>query len=90
MEENIGTKVIPEDIRRLLKEYQDMTPEEPPTQLPPKRDVDYTIELVPRVVPYHMAPTNLEELKPWLKQLLDGGSKAPYEAPACVVPKEER
>lgn len=60
-----------------------------PIKLPPRREVDHTIELEPRakppaMAPYLMAPLELEELKQ-LKELLDAGfihlSKAPNGAP---------
>ncbi|XP_028072242.1 uncharacterized protein LOC114274495 [Camellia sinensis] len=48
-------------------EYADVFPDELPG-LPPKRDVDFTIELQPgtspiSIAPYHMAPAELQELK---------------------------
>jgi len=58
--EKIG--VIP-----VVEEYADVFPDEIP-KLPPSRDVDFTIDLIPRagpvsMAPYRMAPTELAELK---------------------------
>ena len=46
--------------------------------LPPDRDVEFTIKLLPRtapisVTPYRMAPTELRELKTQLQELLEKG-----------------
>ena len=73
-----------------------MIPEEIPQWLPPQREVDHQIELIPRaklpaMTPYRMAPPELERRKQ-LKEFLDLGhikpSKAPFSA-ACFVPKKE-
>ena len=39
----------------VLQEFRDVFPDEIPG-LPPKRDIDFTIELVPRVVPVSKTP----------------------------------
>ena len=59
-----------EDIR-VLREYADVFPEEIPG-LPPKRELDFTIEMVPGAVPNSKAPyrmniLELNELKSQLK-----------------------
>ena len=59
----------------VLREYVDVFPEEIPG-LPLKRELDFTIELVPGAVPSSKAPykTNileLNELKSQLKELID-------------------
>ena len=59
----------------VLREYVDVFPEEIPG-LPPKRELDFTIELVPGVVPSSKAPyqmniLELNELKSQLKELID-------------------
>ncbi|GKB53891.1 putative reverse transcriptase domain-containing protein [Tanacetum coccineum] len=51
--------------------------------LPPEREVEFTIKLVPGVepiskAPYHMAPLELQELKEQLQELLDRGFKVWY------------
>jgi hypothetical protein len=48
-------------------EYPDVFPEELPS-MPPDRDIDFIIELIPRIAliaqrPYRMNPQELEELK---------------------------
>ena len=73
-------------------------PEELSQRLPPRREVDHQIELVPRakrpaMTPYRMAPPELEELRKQLKELLDAGhiklSKAPFGAPVLFQKKND-
>ena len=59
----------------VLKEYIDVFPEEIPG-LPPKRELDFTIELVPSAVPSSKAPyrmniLEINELNSQLKELID-------------------
>ena len=59
----------------ILKDYIDVFPEEI-LGLPPKRELDFTIELVPGAVPSSKAPyrmniLELNELKSQLKELID-------------------
>ena len=59
----------------ILREYKDVLPEEV-SGLPPKRDIDFPIELEPRVVPvcrtpYRMSTLKLVELKLQLKEIMD-------------------
>ena len=55
-------------------------------RLPPQRDVDFTIELhhgtLPiSMTPHRMAPTQLQELKVQLQELLDRGFIRPSTSP---------
>jgi hypothetical protein len=61
----------------ILREYKDMFPEEV-LGLPPKRDIDFSIELAPGVVPtsrtpYRMSMPKLVELKLQLKEMMNKG-----------------
>jgi hypothetical protein len=67
--------------------------------LPPNREVEFTIDLVPGTqpihkAPYRMAPTELKELKEQLEELLDRGfirlSVPPWGAPVLFVKKKDR
>lgn len=54
-----------------------MFPDELPG-MPPQREIDFTIELLPgtapvAIAPYRMAPAELRELKAQLQDLLDKG-----------------
>ena len=52
---------------RVVKEFPDVFPKELPS-LPPEREVDLSVEILPRTAPisrapYRMAPMELKELK---------------------------
>ena len=90
---------VPAEVLALLEEFKEAMPAELPKNLPPQREVDHKIELVPRSKPpagvaYRMAPPELEELRKQLKDLLDVGyiqpSKAPYGAPVLFQWKHDR
>ena len=60
-----------------LKEFRDVFPDDLPEGLPPRRDIDHKIELVPGSAPtnrptYRMSPTELDELKKQLDELSQG------------------
>ena len=66
--------------------------------LPPDREVEFTIDLIPRtetisIPPYKMAPAELSELKAQLKELLSKGflrpSISPWGAPILFVKKKD-
>ena len=61
----------------MVYEFLDVFPEELPG-LPPDREVEFAIELIPGTAPisrrpYRMPPNDLAELKNKLKELLDKG-----------------
>ncbi|KAL8089187.1 hypothetical protein AgCh_038824 [Apium graveolens] len=81
----------------VVKEYADVFPDELPG-LPPHREVEFTIELVPGAepiskVPYRMTPLELQELKEQLQELLDIGfirpSVSQWGAPVLFVKKKD-
>ena len=85
-----------EDIPVLI-EYVDVFPEEI-SGLPPKRELDFTIELVPSAVPSSKAPyrmdiLELNELKSQLKELFEKKyiqpSVSPSRAPIIFVKKKD-
>jgi hypothetical protein len=66
-------------------EYPDVFPEELPG-MPPGRDIEFIIELVPGTAPiaqraYHMNPQELEELKRQLAGMLSKGLICPSASP---------
>jgi hypothetical protein len=78
-------------------EFQDVFPEELPG-LPPDREIEFSIDLVPNtqpisIPPYRMAPAELKELKEQLQDLLDKGfiraSTSPWGAPVLFVKKKD-
>ena len=81
----------------VLQEFRDVFPDEIP-ELPPKRDIDFTIELVPREAPvskasYRMSTPEMLELKMQLQELLEKKyirpSVSPWGAPVLFVKKKD-
>jgi len=79
-------------------EFPDVFPDEL-SGLPPDRDVEFGIELVPGTAPisrrpYRMPPNELTELKIQLQDLLDKGliqpSSSPRGCPAWFVKKKDK
>nr|GFA74986.1 retrotransposable element Tf2 [Tanacetum cinerariifolium] len=77
--------------------YHGSRPDELPG-LPPEREVEFTIELIPGAqpiskAPYKMAPVELKELKDQLQELLERGfirpSVSPWGAPVLFVKKKD-
>ena len=73
-----------EDIR-IVNEYPDVFPEELPG-MPPERDIEFIIKLLPRTAPiakrpYRMGVNELAELKKQIRELLDKGYVQPSSSP---------
>ena len=88
----------PPDPSALLTEFSDVFPPQLPTELPPRREVDHRIELTQSTPPnpralYRMSPSELDELKKQLDELLAAGfirpSKSPFGAPVLFVKKKD-
>jgi hypothetical protein len=78
-------------------DYQDVFPDDLPG-LPPARQLDFRIDLVPSAAPvakspYRLATTELQELAAQLKELQDKGfirpSQSPWGAPVLFVKKKD-
>jgi len=81
----------------IVREFEDVFPKEVPG-LPPRREVELSIDLVPRVgpvsiAPYCMAPAELVELKKQIKALLEKQfirpSVLPWGAHVLLVRKKD-
>ncbi|XP_027155548.1 uncharacterized protein LOC113755883, partial [Coffea eugenioides] len=81
----------------VVREFLDVFPKELKT-LPPEREVEFKIDLVPGTAPisktpYRMAPAELKELKIQLQDLLEKGfireSDSPWGAPVLFVKKKD-
>ena len=81
----------------VVDEYADVFPDEI-LELPPSRDVDSTIDLIPGVglvsmAPYRMAPVELAELKKQIEDLLEKKfirpSASPWRASVLLVKKKD-
>ena len=77
----------------LVQEFQDVFPDEI-LRPPPKRDIEFTIELIPEAAPmsrtpYRMSVPKLNELKMQLQELMDRcyikSSVSPWGAPVLFV-----
>uniref|UniRef100_A0A803PJ25 Reverse transcriptase domain-containing protein n=1 Tax=Cannabis sativa TaxID=3483 RepID=A0A803PJ25_CANSA len=87
-----------DEVAELLEEFADTMSDELPKELPPRRAIDHKIELVPGAVPpakapNKMGPSELEELKKQLNEVVESGymvpSKAPYGAPILFQKKSD-
>jgi len=87
----------PIDEIRVVREFSDVFPEKLPG-LPPPRDVELGIDLVPGTAPiskapYRMAPIELQELKKQLEEMIELGfirpSVSPWGAPVLFVKKKD-
>ena len=87
-----------EDLKKLLREYADVFPQDLPSGLPPSRSVDHKIEIIPGSHPpsrptYRLSQPEMDELKKQLEEYLDKGfiqpSKSPYGTPVLFVKKKD-
>jgi hypothetical protein len=91
-----GNKPSPDD-HPILREYRDVFSKEVPG-LPPRRDIDFSIEITPRAVPMSKTPCRMStpelvELKLQLKEMMDKGyirpSVSPWGAPILFVKNKD-
>jgi hypothetical protein len=80
------SKTLPPEVEQLLKEYEDVFQNPLPMGLPPPRETDHRIDLmpdytVPRHRVYRMAQTELTELKKQLDAYLAAGQIEPARSP---------
>jgi hypothetical protein len=89
---------FPKCVKRILDKFPDVMLEELPDGLPPRRQVDHAIKVMPRVAPLTKAPycmndEDLKELKVQLEELLTKKyikpNKSPYGAPVLFVHKKD-
>lgn len=82
----------------VVGEFMDVFPRDI-VGLPPEREIEFSIDLVPgsgpiSVAPYRMSPLELKELKSQLEELIDKQfirpSASPWGAPVLLVKKKDR
>ncbi|KAL5563369.1 hypothetical protein UlMin_033116 [Ulmus minor] len=97
MDTTVDVILKPEDVH-VVKNFLEVFPEDLPG-LPPDREIEFEIELLPGTspiskAPYRMAPAELKELKEQLQELLDKKfirpSYSPWGAPVLFVKKKDR
>ncbi|KAI0496712.1 hypothetical protein KFK09_023036 [Dendrobium nobile] len=91
-------KVLPPDIQKLLNSFPDIISADLPPTLPPLREIQHQIELLPgAVLPnlphYRMSPREQNILQKIVQELLDKQfiqpSLSPCAVPALIVPKKD-
>ncbi|GJY69391.1 hypothetical protein Tco_0472373 [Tanacetum coccineum] len=96
MEKKADEKKL-EDIP-VVEEFPDVFPEDLPS-LPPVRQVEFQIDLIPGAAPvartpYRLAPSEMQELSNQLQELADRGfirpSTSPWGAPVLFIKKKDR
>ncbi|GJP32160.1 hypothetical protein CLOM_g16761 [Closterium sp. NIES-68] len=92
------TSEPPGKIKELLKEFQDILPDDLPNELPPYRTHQHEIVEEPGSKPtfralYRLSPTELTDMKKQIEYLLAEGlirpSTSPYGAPVLFTPKPD-
>ncbi|GMP97113.1 hypothetical protein CsSME_00045491 [Camellia sinensis var. sinensis] len=86
LNEALDSTPVPAVVKKILRQFADVMPEQLPKELPPRRGVDHAIELVPGAkpparAPYRMAIPELNELRKQLTELLEAGLLEPLPVP---------
>ena len=93
-----GEDPVPKQVLELLENNRDVFPDDLPPGLPPKREVDHRIEIIPgsrppAKAPYRLNVRELAELKKQIAELVNQGhirtSKSPYGVPILFVQKKD-
>nr|KYP52233.1 Transposon Ty3-I Gag-Pol polyprotein [Cajanus cajan] len=89
---------LPHEVQKLLKEFDELFPQEVPSGLPPLRGIEHQIELIPgSSLPnrpaYRTNPQETKEIEAQVDDLLKKGwvqkSLSPCAVPVLLVPKKD-
>ena len=89
---------VPLEVKNFLDDFVDMVPDELPSGLPPLRDIQHAIDLVPgsqqpNLPRYRMNLKEKEELNGQVEGLFERGfvrhSLSPCMVPALLTPKKD-
>nr|KYP38208.1 Transposon Ty3-I Gag-Pol polyprotein [Cajanus cajan] len=89
---------LPHEVQKLLKEFDDLFPQEVPSGLPPLRGIEHQIDLIPGAsLPnrpaYRTNPQETKEIESQVDDLLMKGwvqkSLSPCVVPVLLVPKKD-
>jgi len=92
------TSELPPEVQQMLAEFSDLMPEYFPPGLPPIRNIQHQIDLIPgSILPnrpaFRLSPKEAEELQRQMVELLEQGyireSISPCAVPALLVPKKD-
>lgn len=90
-----GEQPVPEAVGELIQEFQQLFAE--PKGLPPVREFDHAIPLLPgakpvNLRPYHYNPAQKDEMEKQVREMLAQGviqlSSSPFASPVLLVEKE--
>uniref|UniRef100_A0A0A9D2Z3 Integrase catalytic domain-containing protein n=1 Tax=Arundo donax TaxID=35708 RepID=A0A0A9D2Z3_ARUDO len=97
VEDSIQEEDIPDCIFQILEQFSSVL--DPPSELPPHREWDHRIPLLPiskpiNIRPYRYSPAQKDEIERQIAEMLKAGiirhSTSPFSSPVLLVPKKDK